>query len=134
MARRNWKTTLGWTDAHMQEIRLTGFSYVRQGKYEIALPFFEALVAVDPTSAYDCQMLGAIYVQTGEAQKAIRILNRALQNEADHSPTLLNLAKAFFMAGRIDEGLRLSKLLSNDPDPYISGNASALIMCYSKSA
>jgi predicted Zn-dependent protease len=131
MARRDWKKTLGWTDAHMQEMRHTAYAYIRQGKYDIALPLFEALVAVDSNNVYDCQMLGAIYVQIGQAEKAIKYLNRALQTDADHSPTLLNLAKAFFMGGRKEEGLRLSRLLQNDPDPYVSGHASALLMCYS---
>jgi tetratricopeptide (TPR) repeat protein len=131
MAKRDWRTILGWTDVHIQEIRHTAFSYVRQGKYEIALPFFEALVVVDPQSVYDLQMLGAIYVQVGQPEKAIKYLNKALQSEADHSPTLLNLTKAFFMAKRTDDGLRLARLLQNDKDPYIAGNASALLMCYS---
>ena len=60
----------------------------------VALPLFEALVAVDSNNPYDCQMLGAIYVQIGQAEKAIKYLNRALQTDAEHSPTLLNLAKA----------------------------------------
>ena len=131
MARRDWKQILGWTDVHLQEIRHTAYAYIRQGKYDVALPLFEALVAVDSNNVYDCQMLGAVYVQIGQAEKAIKYLNRALQTDAEHSPTLLNLAKAFFMSGRKEEGLRLSRLLQKDADPYIAGNASALVMCHS---
>ena len=131
MARRDWLKTLGWTIDHVEAVRHTAFSYVRQGKYDIAIPFFEALVAIDPNSVYDCQMLGALYVQTGKPEKAIHYLDKALQSDADHGPTLLNLSKAFFMAGRIADGIRLAKLLREDKDPYISGNASALLMCYS---
>ena len=131
MAKRDWLATLGWTNLHVEDVRHTGYSYVRQGKYEIALPFFEALVVIDPEGAYDCQMLGAIYVQIGQPEKAIKYLNKALQADVDHSPTLLNLTKAFFMSGRIADGLRLARLLQKDKDPFISGNASALLMCYS---
>lgn len=130
MARKDWMGILGWTQDHIEEVRHTGYSYVRQGKYDIAIPFFEALVVLDPSSVYDCQMLGALYVQTGNPEKAIHYLDKALQADAEHGPTLLNLSKAFFMAGRLSDGIRLAKLLQNDTDPYISGNASALLLCY----
>lgn len=131
MAKRDWLQTLGWTQDHLNEVRHAAYSYIRQGKYDIAVPFFEALVVLDPDSVYDCQMLGALYVQTNQAEKAIKYLDKALQVEADHGPTLLNLSKAFFMAGRTADGLRLARLLQNDKDPYIAGNASALLLCYS---
>ncbi len=131
MSKRDWLKTLGWTEDHTTEIRNTAYAYIRQGKYDTALPFFEALVVLDPNNSYDVQMLGALYVQTNQPEKAIKYLNRALQFDAEHGPTLLNMTKAFFMSGRIDEGLRLAKLLQNDADPYIAGNAAALILCYS---
>jgi tetratricopeptide (TPR) repeat protein len=132
MARRDWKKELGWTDVHTDEMRHAAYAYVRQGKYDIALPLFEGLVVLEPEDVYSMQVLGALYVQLGEPLKAIKHLDQALQIDADHGPTLLNLTKAFFMAGRIEDGLRLAKILKNDKDPYISGNSSALIMCYSR--
>ena len=131
MAKKDWLQVLGWTEDQVEEVRHTAYSYIRQGKYEIAIPFFEALVVLNPNSVYDFQMLGALYVQTDQPEKAIKYLDKALQEDADHGPTLLNLSKAFFMAGRIPDGVRLARLLQNDKDPYIAGNASALIMCYS---
>lgn len=131
MSRIDWRKRLNWTDEHLDELRNAGYSYIRQGKYDIALPFFEALVILNPDSAYDAQALGALYVQTNQSDKAIRYLDRALQLESDHSPTLLNLAKAFFMCGRREDGLRLAKVLQSDPNPFIAGTASALIMTYS---
>jgi predicted Zn-dependent protease len=131
MAKIDWKAKLGWGEIHLDEIRNAGYSYIRQGKYKIATPFFEALVILDPNSAYDLQTLGALYVQTNQAENAIKYLDRALQLETDHSPTLLNLAKAFFMAGKTDEGIRLVNILQNDPNQYISGTASALLLTYS---
>ena len=56
-----WMERLGWTEEHIEDLRYTGYSYVRQGKYDIALAFFEALAVLEPESAYDAQMLGAIY-------------------------------------------------------------------------
>ena len=130
MSRINWQKKLGWTEEHLDEIRNAGYSYIRQGKYSIALPFFEALVILNPDSAYDAQALGALYVQVNEPEKAIKYLDRALQLEADHSPTLLNLTKAFFMSGRKIDGIRLAKVLQNDANPFIAGTASALLLTY----
>jgi tetratricopeptide (TPR) repeat protein len=132
MPRRDWKKTLGWTDTHTEEMRYAAYAYVRQGKYDVALPIFEALAVLEPESVYDLQMLGAVYVQLNQPLKAIKCLDQALQIDADHSPTLLNLTKAFFMAGRVDDGIRLARILQNDKDPYIAGNAAALILCYSR--
>jgi tetratricopeptide (TPR) repeat protein len=130
MSRKNWLKELNWTHLHTDELRHAAYSYIRQGKYDIALPFFEALVVLEPENPYDLQTLGAIYVQINLPKKAIACLNRALQFDAEHGPTLLNLTKALFMAGQIDEGKRLAKILLNDKDPVIANNASALLMCY----
>lgn len=121
---------LHWTPDHTEEIRHVAYAYIRQGKYDIALPLFEALTVLEPDTVYDLQTLGALYVQINKPEKAIACLNRALQIDAEHGPTLLNLMKAFFMGGHIEEGRRLASILQNDKDPYISGNAAALLMCY----
>lgn len=130
VSRIDWMQTLGWTGEHLDGIRHTGYSYIRQGKYEIALPFFEALVVLDKDSAYDAQTLGALYVEMNKPELAIRFLDRALQIEADHAPTLLNLTKAFFMSGRKEEGIRLANILKKDPNPFIASNAAALLLAY----
>ena len=58
MAIVNWRAILGWTDEQLEELRFTGFSFLREGHYNKALIFFEALVVIDPTSIYDNQTLG----------------------------------------------------------------------------
>ena len=132
MGRIDWLQKLGWTEDHLEELRNAGYSYVRQGKYETALPFFEALVILNTENSYDAQTLGALYVQVNKPDKAIKYLDRALQIEGDHSPTLLNLAKAFFMIGKIEEGIKLAHILKKDPNPFISSNAAALLLAYGK--
>lgn len=127
----NWREKLGWNEEHIEDLRYTGFSYIRQGKYDIALPFFEALSVLDPDSAYDAQTLGAIYLQTNEPAKALKCFEKALKLEAEHGPTLINLAKAFFMLGKKEDGLRLVHILKEDPDPAVSNVAKALILAYS---
>lgn len=131
MGRINWLEKLGWTEEHVDDLRNTGYAYIRQGKYDIALPFFEALVVLEPEESYNAQTLGAIYLQLNMPKKALKAFDQALKLDADHAPTLLNLTKAFFMLGRKEEGLKLANILKNEQDGAISNVAKALILAYS---
>lgn len=131
MSRIDWREKMGWNEEHIEDLRLTGYAYIRQGKYDIALPLFEALCLMTTDDPYDSQTLGALYLQLNEPAKAVTYLDRALQLETDHAPTLLNLAKAFFMLGKVEEGLKLAEILSNEKDAQISNPAKALILAYS---
>jgi tetratricopeptide (TPR) repeat protein len=130
MSRINWRKELGWTDENLEDLRYAGYAYLRQGEYDIALSFFEALTVLDPESSYDAQTLGALHLQMGNAAKALKWLDRALQLEADHGPTLLNLCKALFMLGKKEEGLKLANILKNEPNVSISNAAKALILAH----
>lgn len=131
MSKINWLKKLGWNQDQLEELRNAGFAYIRQGKYEIALPFFEALTVLEPESAYDAQTLGAIYLQINNPVKALKCFDKALKLNAEHAPTLLNVAKALFMLGKKEEGLKLAHILENEQDAYISNVAKALILAYS---
>lgn len=130
MSRINWRNELKWTEDHLDDLRNTGYAYLRQGKYDIAISFFEALSVLDPESAYDVQTLGALYLQLGNPTKALKWLDRALKLEADHGPTLLNLCKALFMLGKKQEALKLAHILKNEPNMTISNSARALILAH----
>jgi predicted Zn-dependent protease len=132
MSRINWKKELGWTDDQLEDLRYTAFAYIRQGKYDIALPIFEALSVMNPDNAYDAQTLGALYLQLNNPVKALKSFDKALKLDADHAPTLLNVTKALFMVGKIDEGLKLANILKNEQDAAISNVAKALILAYSR--
>lgn len=128
----NWMEKLGWSEEHIEDLRYTGYSYVRQGKYDIALSFFEALAILIPDSAYDAQTLGAIYLQINQPDKALKCFDRALKLESsDHGPTLLNLAKTFFAMGKKEEGLKLANILKTEKNQTIANVAKALILAYS---
>ncbi|MGR3951625.1 MAG: type III secretion chaperone [Chlamydia sp.] len=128
---RDWKEELDCSEDQMEEMRHIGYSYIRQGKYSIALSFFHALSILDPEGVYDLQTLGALYVELDQPQLAIQSLNRALQLDGEHGPTLLNLMKAFFMCHRTEDGLRLARILQHDQDSFIASSAKALALCYS---
>lgn len=131
MERVNWREVLSWSEDQLDDLRYLAYAYIRQGKYDIAIPFFEALTALDPESSYDVQTLGALYLQINEASKALKCFDKALMLEADHAPTLLNLTKALFMLGKKEEGLKLANILKNEPNPAISNVAKALVLAYS---
>jgi tetratricopeptide (TPR) repeat protein len=130
MGKIKWMEQLGWTADLLDDMRNAGYAYIRQGKYDIALSFFEALVVLDAENPYDAQTLGAIYLQMNHPKKALKAFDRALKLEADHAPTLLNLTKALFMLGRKEEGLKLAGILKNEKDAAISNVAKALILAY----
>jgi len=131
MSKIDWAKKLKWNEEQLDDLRYTGYAYLRQGKYDIAITFFEALAVLDSNSAYDSQTLGALYLQIGKPQKAIKWLDNALKLEADHAPTLLNLCKALFMVGKKEEGLKLANILKNEPSMVISNTAKALILAHS---
>jgi len=130
MAKINWIGELGWNEEQLEDLRLAGFAYVRQGKYDIALPIFEALTVLDKENAYDAQTLGAIYLQMNNPLKALVYLDRALKLETDHGPTLINLSKALIMIGKKNEGLKLAQILQHEPDARIANMAKALMLAF----
>ncbi len=130
MSKIEWTKLLGWTNEQLDDLRFAGFAYIRQGKYDIALPIFEALSVLDKENAYDAQTLGAIFLELGQPAKAAKALDRALKLEADHGPTLLNFTKALFMLGKKDEALKLANILKDEKDPSISNAAWALVLAY----
>jgi len=131
MSNINWKEVMKWSDEQLDDLRFTGYSYIRQGKFDIAISFFEALIILDKDSSYDTQTLGALYLQMNQPDKAIPLLQRSLKLEGDHAPTLLNLAKAFFMTGKVQEGLKLATILKKENNPSVSNMAKALLLAYS---
>jgi tetratricopeptide (TPR) repeat protein len=130
MKKIDWRQKLGWDEEQLDDLRYTGYAYIRQGKYDIALAFFEALNALDPDSAYDAQTIGAIYLETGNAAKALQYFDKALKLEGDHAPTLLNMCKALLMLGRKDEALKLAHILKLEPSPAVANVAKALILAH----
>ncbi len=131
MSKINWLEKLGWSEEHLAELRYAGYSYIKQGKYDIALDFFEALIVLNPNSAYDLQTLGALHMQLDHPARALFYFDKALKVQPNHPATMLNLAKTFFTMGKTSEGLKVAQLLKNHLEPEIANSAKALIMAYS---
>lgn len=127
----NWSDILGWQEEHLEEIRFSGFSFLREGKYDKARLFFETLLILDSNSTFDRQMLGAVYLQMGENDKALYQLDKALALDPSHEPTLMNKAKALLMLGKKQEALDILKILKNSSDFQLSNDAQALSIAHS---
>lgn len=131
MSEINWKELLGWDDAQLEDLRFVGFSYIKQGKYDIALKFFEALSVLDENSVYDIQTLGALYLETGNHLAALDYLERAIKLEPNHANTLINRVKTLFALGYKKQALTQAESLTTHENPSISQEAEALILAYS---
>lgn len=130
MSQVNWKEILGWSDDQLDELRLSGFSFLREGKYDKALLFFKTLVIMDPKSAYDAQTLGALYLQMGRKDDALKTLNLALTIDPTHEPTILNKTKTLLLLDRRMEAFELARTLERSKDPNVAGDAAALLAAY----
>lgn len=130
MLDNEWKAILGWGDEELEELRISGYAFLRQGHYQKAILFFEALVILDPLSIYDFQTLGGLYLQVGKNSEALAVLDQALRMQGDHLPTLLNKTKALFCLGRIKEASAIAIYLTSCDQPLIANDAEALLMSY----
>ncbi len=128
----NWLEILGWGSDQLEDLRFVGFSYIKQGQYDIALRFFEALDVLSENT-YDQQTLGALYLQKGENLLALNTIEKALKVDPTHVPTLLNRAKAMLALGYKRQGITAAQSLVKNRDPNIANQASALILAYEKS-
>ena len=133
MSQVNWLEILGWKLEELEDLRFVGYAYIKQGQYDIALTFFEALAILSNEHAYDLQTLGALHLQKGNNLLALNYLEKAHKLDPNHAPTLLNRVKALFALGYKKQGFLQARLLEKHPEASISGPASALILAYSGS-
>lgn len=130
MSDMNWLEMLGWDEEEIGDLRYVAYSYIKQGVYDIALTFFDALSVLTPPVPYDLQTIGALHLQLGNGLKALDYLDRALKMEPGHLPTQLNRSKALFMLGYKRQGLVQVLELERCPDQEIASQASALVLAY----
>ncbi len=130
MSTMNWLEILGWGTEEIGDLRYVAYSYIRQGVYDVALTFFDALAVLSPPIPYDLQTIGALHLQLGNGLKALDFLDRALKMEPAHLLTQLNRAKALFMLGYKRQGLVQVLELEKCQDKEIASQASALVLAY----
>lgn len=130
MSQMNWQKVLSWGDREINDLRYVAYSYIKEGIYDVALTFFEALAVLTTPTTYDLQTMGALYLQTGNGLKALDYLDRALKNDPDNFLTQLNRAKTLLMLGYKRQGLAQAEILEKNEDKQIADQAAALILSY----
>jgi tetratricopeptide (TPR) repeat protein len=130
MSQLNWSEILGWGEEQIADLRNTAYSYIRQGVYDVAFTFFDAIAVLGDATPYDLQTVGALCLQKGEGLKALDFLDRALKLEPDHLLTQLNRAKALFMLGYKKQGTLQAEALAHCEDAEIAAQAQALLLAY----
>ena len=130
MSQVNWVEVLGWGKEEIEDLRYVAYSYIKEGIYDVAITFFDALAVLTPPTVYDLQTMGALYLQKGDGLKALDFIDRSLKLEPAHLPTLLNRAKALFMLGYKKQGLAQASELQKCNDKEIIEQASALVLSY----
>jgi tetratricopeptide (TPR) repeat protein len=127
---RNWMDMLGWGKNEIDDLRFVAYSYIKEGIYDVAITFFDALEVLTPPTSYDLQTLGALHLQIGNGLKALDYLDRALKLDPTHLPTQLNRAKTLFMLGYKRQGLLVAKELEKNENKDVQEQAAALILAY----
>ncbi|MBI5273747.1 MAG: tetratricopeptide repeat protein [Chlamydiales bacterium] len=130
MAKIDWKQVLGWKTTQLEDLRFVGYNYAKDGKYNIALSIFEALVVLNSQSIYDLQTLGAIYLQVGNNINALNCFEKALKFDPEHLPTIINRIKAMYLLGYKDIATQEAKKLVSHQNIQVANVATALINCY----
>ncbi len=126
----SWNDILGWNQEQLEDMRLLGFAYVRQGKYSIALSIFEALSFLITDNTYELQTLGGLYLELGNPMKALDIIEQALEKEPYDEMTLLNRTKALLALGFKRQAIAQAKGLEKAENPQIALQAKALVSAY----
>lgn len=138
MEKIHWQTFLDLDQEQIGDLRLVGYHYIRQGKFDIARSFFEALAILQSQRAlheqdpYDFQVLGGLYLQLQDYDRALRYFDRALRLDPDHPQTLINRAKSLFILKRFDEAMKAADQLRSCSVDSIRDMAEALQMAHHK--
>lgn len=130
MATSNWKDILGWGNNQIEDLRFVGYTYAREGKYDIALNIFKSLTILNPKATYDIKTLGAIYLQMGHNIEALNCFEKALKLDPEDAFIKLNRIKALYLLGYRDQATQEAKNLISFPHAQVSSTAQALINCY----
>jgi|SRR3990172_6619041 len=127
----DWKEYLEISDENLDDLRLVGYSYIKQGCFDIAIVFFDALVILNPESSYDLQTLGSLYLQKGKYVNSLKYLDKAIDLDPNNFFAMLNRARALLSIGYVKQGLNQTRSLITCKDKIIAEQATALIEAYS---
>ncbi|UCF37121.1 MAG: tetratricopeptide repeat protein [Acidobacteriota bacterium] len=100
------------------EVRVAlGDQFYDMGRFDAAIPWYEAALALNPENLHASTDLGTCYLYTGDFEKAMDRYQKSLLIEPDHPQTLQNMGVAKFSEGDNQGAIDLwNRLLSVHPD------------------
>jgi tetratricopeptide (TPR) repeat protein len=90
-------------------LRILGYSYHHNGRWEQAAILFSALNALDPDDAFAAKSLASAYVRAGKADQALPLLDRLIERGDSFAITHLLRGQALEALGRLGEAARAMK-------------------------
>ncbi len=90
-------------------LRILGYSYHHNGRWEQAAILFSALNALDPDDAFAAKSLACAYVRAGKAEQALPLLDRLVEQGDASAVTHLLRGQALEALGRLAEAARAMK-------------------------
>ena len=104
---------------HAEALCQRADTYRMQGNWAKAIADYEAVLRLNPGNSYAAFLLGAVLVETGEGERAVATLNRAIAMGCkDPAPAYFLMAQAYQKMGRLDlakEALRRAQELGYPP-------------------
>jgi tetratricopeptide (TPR) repeat protein len=88
-----------WTAEEMRLVADLGYTLAEQGGNEEAIIIFEGLAALAPLTGYFQSALGALRLRTGELERALEHLDRALSADPRDVAALLNRGEVRLLLG-----------------------------------
>lgn len=95
---------------------LYSYKLALSGDFESAITNMQALLQKDPDSVYLKNELGALYLQKGDYEQALAVLNEAAQHNPVDPETLFLLGPAYHGLNRLPEAIKVYERLIAMPE------------------
>ncbi|HRW58126.1 MAG TPA: tetratricopeptide repeat protein [Chlamydiales bacterium] len=122
-----WLEILNWNETQLTDLKNVGYQYVLQGKYDIALKIYKALVTLNPNDNYNNKILGSIYLELNNPLEALNFYNQALKLDPDDAYTEMNRAKSLYLLGYHKQATQAMQKLSMSSNKKVAQEATSFL-------
>lgn len=99
----------------------TGYSYMRKGQNEEALPYFQKAVALEPDSTEVLGFYADALLRAGKRQEALEFYNKILEKDPKNTDVMLNLVSIYSSHKDYDQALSYCRKLIEVDSTYKDG-------------
>lgn len=128
MLNQEMLSILGWNDKDMRSLELVAYSYIKQGKFDIAQKILEGLEVLEPANLYILQTLGAVYLELKNPYKALDTLEKALKLDPSSEVSKFNRIQALISLGFKKQALQECQLMLDAQNKTLKDKAAALLL------